>query len=87
MDIESSGHYGVDSIHVSHDKARWRNPVKRASNCFENWHTEDGGSKRHEWWLYTTQREFMTSKDLKLPINYRLKSSWRLLKKGYAPIS
>jgi hypothetical protein len=87
MHIESSGHYGVDSIHVSHDTARWLDPVKIASNCFENWHTEERGSNSHEWWLYTTQQEFMTSKDLKLRINYRLKSSWRLLKKDYAPTS
>ena len=75
MDIESLGHYGVDSIHVSHDKARWRDLVKTASNCLEKWHTADWGGKPHERWLYTTQREFMTSRDLKLHVNYQLKSS------------
>jgi hypothetical protein len=69
MDIASLGHYGVDSIHASHNKARRRNFVKRSSYCLENWHTVDRGGKRHELWLYTTQRECMTSKYLKLYIN------------------
>jgi len=75
MDIENLGHDGVVSIHVSHDKARWRDLVKTASNCLENWHTADGGGKRHERWQYTIQREFMTSKALKLHVNYQLKGS------------
>ena len=51
MDNQSLGHYNIDSIHVSHDKGRWRDLVQTASNGLENWNTVDGGGKRHERWL------------------------------------